>query len=193
MEHTDRLKILYCKSRDFRFQDEKLPTMEEIEEHWQELPEWVVENLVEDGMNFLNPLEEIYRRMNNYNTNPLAVEFHHKNRDEGWFSAPENSRIGQEWLKENGVGHTSMSVGDIIVVIDPEYNYWNFNDGWSDQSKNGYYYCMSIGFERIHNIGIRSKDGTQTYLVDSPGWWEKPLIEGKTPNELMNTDEWHHA
>ena len=145
MEHTDMLKILYCKSRDFRFQDENLPTKGEIEEHWQELPEWVVENLAEDGMNFLSPLEEIYRRMNNYNTNPLAVEYHHKNRDEGLnlepFCAPENSRTGQEWLKENGIGHTSMSVGDIIVVNHP-----------SLEIENGYYYCMSIGFDKIHSI-----------------------------------------
>ena len=159
MEHTDMLKILYCKSRDFRFQDEKLPTKGDIEEHWQELPEWVVENLAEDGLawyfrtnierTLVRWLEEIYRRMNNYNTNPLAVEYHHKNRDEEDLTskyAPNiikaDSSIGQEWLKENGIGHTSMSVGDIIVVNHPSIS----------KMGNGYYYCMSIGFDKIHSI-----------------------------------------
>ncbi len=149
---TDMLKILYCKSRDFRFQDDNIPTKGEIEEHWQELPEWVVENLAEDGMNFLDPLEEIYRRMNNYNTNPLAVEYPHRidcyeNGETPKLLEPENPRIGQEWLKENGVGHTSMSVGDIIVVNrQPTFVLGDL------ESKNGYYYCMKIGFDKIHSI-----------------------------------------
>ena len=152
MEATDMLKILYCTSRDFRFQDEKLPTKGEIEEHWKELPDWVVENLAEDGMNFLDPLEEIYRRMNNYNTNPLAVEYPHRidcyeDGETPKLLEPENPRIGQEWMKENGVSHTSMSVGDIIVV-----NGYGTHDWTATTTKDGYYYCMKVGFDKIHSI-----------------------------------------
>ncbi len=152
MEATDMLKILYCKSRDFRFQDDTIPTKGEIEKHWQELPEWVVENLAEDGMDFLNPLEEIYRRMNHYDTNPLAVEYPHRidSYEDGEtpkLLEPENPRIGQEWMKENGVGHTSMSVGDIIVVNGITADIRN-----ADATKNGYYYCMKIGFDKIHSL-----------------------------------------
>ena len=132
MEDTDMLKILYCTSRDFRFQDEKLPTKGEIEEHWQELPGWVVKYLLEDGLNREEPFEEIYRRMNHYDTNPLAVQYP--------FKGLLTTSTGQEWMKANGVGHTSMSMGDIIVV------------NGHDDTKNGYYYCMSIGFDKIHSI-----------------------------------------
>lgn len=51
----------------------------------------------------------------------------------------------------------------------------------------------SIGIDLYHGTGgIRSTDGTLQYLADEHGWWGKPLIEGKTPNELMYTDEWEH-
>jgi hypothetical protein len=145
------IKILYCVSREFQFRDEKMPTKKQIEEGWVELPAWVVENLMEDGMNLLGPtgkgpMEAVFHRMNSYATNPLAGEY--PNRIDCYEEGEEpklldNPRIGQEWMAENNVHHTSMSVGDIVWI-----------DGYGEEegfepSCNGHYYCMNRGFQKV--------------------------------------------
>ena len=160
------VKIHYAnRNNEFSFQDRNLPTKEEIAEHWVELPDWVYENLAEDGMCHGNLCENIFRRMNSYDTNPLAEEYPNRIDSYEEFTepkllAPENPRIGQDWLRDNDVGHTSMSVGDIIEVCypenDPRYPYKGAGlvgkalEYWlENRFKEGFYYTMRIGFKRL--------------------------------------------
>jgi len=158
------VKIHYAnRNNEFSFQDRNLPTKEEIAEHWVELPDWVYENLAEDGMCHGNLCENIFRRMNSYDTNPLAQEYPANKRiaayeefTEAKLLAPENPRIGQDWLRDNDVGHTSMSVGDIIEVrYAQDDDYYTTLVGKALESwlenrfKEGFYYTMRIGFKRL--------------------------------------------
>ena len=151
-----KIKILYGKRNcEFMFRDRKLPTKQEIEEQWAELPSWVVFNLEEDGLCLVPSqdnqpkftLEDIFRRMNSYATNPLAEEYRNwdgKGRincydefDNAIPLEPDNPRFGQNWMSENEVGHTSMSIGDIVVI-----------EGYGE-IYDGYYYTMNFGFDKL--------------------------------------------
>ena len=133
------VRIMYCVEDEFppkfKFGD-ALPNLKELRENWKVLPNWVYENLAEDGMSieyddhmakdeelprFGNLLENIFRRMNSYETNPLALEYVmridcYENGQTPKLLEPDNPRFGQEWMKEHNVHHTSMSVGDIVEI-----------------------------------------------------------------------------
>lgn len=136
------VRIMYCVEDEFppkfKFGD-TLPNVKELRENWKVLPDWVYENLAEDGINleygddmakdieygsverFGNLMENIFRRMNSYETNPLAIEYPHRidcyeDGETPKLLEPDNPRIGQEWMKEHNVHHTSMSVGDIVEI-----------------------------------------------------------------------------
>lgn len=121
----ERVQILYFndKNEEFCFRSSKKPTMDQIKELWTPLPDWVVARIdffcLDDEETDVGKwmLDPTYHSLNRYDMNPLAAEYY----------APP-SLIGQEWMKQNGVNHTSMSVGDIIV-IDGTY-YYCANFGW---------------------------------------------------------------
>ena len=105
------VRIMYCVEDEFppkfKFGD-TLPNVKELRENWKVLPDWVYENLAEDGMNA-------------YETNPRAIEYPHRidcyeDGETPKLLEPDNPRIGQEWMKEHNVHHTSMSVGDIVEI-----------------------------------------------------------------------------
>lgn len=126
MQKERQVQILYFNSdcREFRFQSEDLPSPEQVNELWEQLPDWVVEGLAPQ-ITFMYREEEalcdrIFYLMNHYEHNPLAIDFYED----------ENPK-GQNWIKENNLDHTSMSVGDIVVL-----------DGT-------HYYCASLGWKKL--------------------------------------------
>ena len=93
---------------------------------------------------------------------------------------------GNRYTEKNYEGYGVFNGKDFFNLI-AEMNRPDMCNGDEEHDR-------SIGHELYCGTGgIRSTDGTQQYLVDSHGWWGKPLIEGKTPNELMYTDEWEHT
>ena len=96
-------------------------TEELIEKYYKKLPDWAIEDLVhkteiEDRLyRYMHQWNEqifaddIFRLLNYYPTNPLAPEFHQAH-------SGVLDRKGQDWLEENAVHHTSMSVGDLVMI-----------------------------------------------------------------------------
>lgn len=89
-------------------------TEELIEKYYKKLPDWVIEDLVQTELqkHFENEqvfADDIFRLLNYYPTNPLAPEFHQA-------QTGVLDRKGQNWLDENDVMHTSMSVGDLVMI-----------------------------------------------------------------------------
>ena len=69
--------------------------------------------------------DQIFHIMNHDNRNPLSVSFHKHGID--------GDRTMQNWMGDNGLGHTSMSVNDVIA--------YRLIDGWI------YHRCAARGWE----------------------------------------------
>jgi len=80
---------------------ERFPTKKEIEADYMTLPipndYWSKFDMPDDEYEH-QILDTIFKIMNNYDINPMSTE--------------EN----QQWLKDNEIRHTSMSVGDIVIL-----------------------------------------------------------------------------
>ena len=127
MQKERQVQILYFNNdcREFRFQSEDLPSQEQVDKLWKKLPDWVWKKMDDDpSIYFMHNDEQlcdgIFYRLNHYDLNPLSPDFYE-----------DGNMIGQNWMKENNVGHTSMSVGDIVVI-----------DGT-------HYYCASFGWKKL--------------------------------------------
>jgi len=82
---------------------DEFPSKADIAKDYKELPipkkYWSAWQLNQIDEIYSEPiLDEIFKLMNNYKTNPLS------------------NKEMQTWLKENKVSHTSMSVGDVIEL-----------------------------------------------------------------------------
>jgi len=101
-EHWD-IKIAYHN---------KFPTVQDIENDYAELPiglaYWSVIGLYNEATEVIP--DRIFGIMNHPQANPMGT--------------PEM----QQWIRDNGVTHTSMSIGDIIK-IDNEYHICH-REGW---------------------------------------------------------------
>jgi hypothetical protein len=92
---------------------EQIPTKADIEKDYKELPiskkywsAWQLD-LIDSKEDIL---EQLFLLFNRYQTNPMSTD------------------EMQNWIKENKVSHTSMSVGD-IVILDNDI-YVCANEGW---------------------------------------------------------------
>ena len=126
MKKERQVQILYFNNdcREFAFQSEDLPTQEQVDKLWKQLPDWVVDEfhyiIKHEEWKHESLCDRIFYLLNHYEHNPLAIDFYE-----------DQNPKGQNWLKENNVGHTSMSVGDIVVI-----------DGT-------HYYCASFGWKKL--------------------------------------------
>jgi len=68
--------------------------------------------------------DQIFHIMNHDNRNPLSVSFHKHGID--------GDRTMQNWMGDNGLGHTSMSMNDVIA--------YRLTDGWV------YHSCRALGW-----------------------------------------------
>ena len=119
------IKVLYPKRNEERnylndwdikvSYKEQIPTKADIEKDYKELPiskkywsSWQLD--IADPKYKESILEEIFKLFNSYKTNPMSIN------------------EMQDWIKENKVSHTSMSVGD-IVILDNDI-YVCANEGW---------------------------------------------------------------
>jgi hypothetical protein len=105
--------VMYCKSRNIflffsynRFKDDKVFVPQSFKEAWVKMP-------VSFDAETSN--EQIFEILN-MDSNPLGT--------------PKN----QQWIRDNGARHTSMSVGDVIV-----------RDG-------DYFVVMGVGFKQLFFI-----------------------------------------
>ena len=122
----NEIKVFYCKSNEEDPYDEwdvkvsykdTFPTLSDIENDYVELP---IPNKFWWGWGSRGwetnerTLDEIFGLMNNYSRNPIA-----------------DGRGGemQNWIKEHGVRHTSMSVGDAVSIGDKTFVCARF--GWN--------------------------------------------------------------
>lgn len=69
--------------------------------------------------------DQIFHIMNHDSRNPLSVSFHKHGID--------GDRTMQNWMRDNGLGHTSMSMNDVIA--------YRLIDGWV------YHRCRALGWE----------------------------------------------
>jgi len=88
------------------------PTLADIENDYKQLPVspeyWAILEL-NDDKDFV--LDKIFSLFNHYSTNPMSRE------------------EAQQWIRNNNVSHTSMSIGD-VVALDDEY-YVCDTEGWT--------------------------------------------------------------
>lgn len=79
MQKEREVQILYFNSdcREFRFQSEDLPSPEQVDELWEQLPDWVVEGLTPQITYMYREekalCDRIFYLMNHYEHNPLAI------------------------------------------------------------------------------------------------------------------------
>lgn len=145
------VKIYYCVDNHFPPRRNEIPTEEQFERNWKALPDWVWENIEFNAGDWLTDLStgellnNIYRRMNDFEANPLSIGFLSRRpeneEDEVGFrfmtdgtEVSGNPRFGQDWLEENGVDHTSMSVGDIVEINGHRWHCQSI--GWKDEEGN---------------------------------------------------------
>lgn len=94
-----RLEIFYRSREECRNNWYAEPALETLAETHIQLPYFVSDQLnfeVSDGLDY------IFMAFNDHITNPLSV---------GHISGGH-----QEWMEEVGIGHTSMSVGDVVCI-----------------------------------------------------------------------------
>ncbi len=94
-----RLEIFYRTREDCRYNWMNTPALETLAETHIQLPYFVSDQLnfeVSDGLDY------IFMAMNDYITNPLSV---------GHVAGGH-----QDWMEEVGIGHTSMSIGDVVCI-----------------------------------------------------------------------------
>ncbi len=156
MNKEQKISIYYTSSHDvddelrhpYRFcnLDTEL-TDKDVEKYYRKLPNWVIDDLsnvlvvgdIESASDEIELANRIFSSMNQYQQNPLSPDFHKTWR--GVFDMK-----GQEWLEQNEVHHTSMSVGDMICFeqsIDS-------TDGPVDVRR--YLYCQSVGWAVIDMV-----------------------------------------
>jgi len=108
--HDDWMMRVTYKSR--------FPTKEEIETDYVTLP--IPDDFWFKVFGDLNPkteedriavLDSIFSDMNRYEINPMAM----KNETD------VDGKKMQQWLKDNEIRHTSMSVGDVIILDNSIY------------------------------------------------------------------------
>ena len=131
------------KSRSRRFDDNgepyihvDLPCVTELEgERFVRLPPSVCEDLCfpngyldEDSLPDESILENVFALMNHEEYNPL--------------SAYHPSGGLQNWMRGTEVRHTSMSVGDVVGMV-------NERGDWD------YYYCDMIGWRKLEDLTIK--------------------------------------
>ncbi len=130
-------------------------TEELIEKYYKKLPDWVNEDLVQTQTELERYFDldqglwtdeydqvfadDIYKLLNYYPTNPLAPEFHQAQRG-------VLDRKGQDWLDENDVSHTSMSMGDMVMIELPV----DSTDGPVTVRK--FLYCQNRGWKKFDLI-----------------------------------------
>ena len=114
-------EILYRSKTTLRNGWWNKPTLEGLSSTHITLPDAVSNDINQevplvDGLQG-HALEVIFHRMNNYNENPLSV-------------GHTNGGL-QDWMNDNDLGHTSMSMFDVVRIND---TYW---------------LCMPSGWEKL--------------------------------------------
>lgn len=135
-EEVKEIAILYQTRQAFIDGFIEPPTKEQIDALYVSLPNSTVLDVIEQLQpvsgyhwskvvgNLDRVSDQIFHIMNHDNRNPLSISFHKHGID--------GDRTMQNWMGDNGLGHTSMSVNDVVA--------YRLTDGWI------YHRCMARGW-----------------------------------------------